>query len=120
MSGFGIFRAISFRLGRVVVAGTSMQPTYNPKDWLLVRYRTSDGSRRAVNEGKVVVIEREVQPGVFYIKRISEIVSDEAGATSYFVSSDNAIGTDSRQWGYLRDDEVVATVIARIKGRYFN
>ena len=117
MSGFSIFRAISFRFGRVVVAGTSMEPTYNPKDWLLVRYRSPGSLRKAVSEGKVVVIEREVQPGVFYIKRISEIVSGEAGETSYFVSSDNQTGTDSRQWGYLRDDEVVATVVGRIKGR---
>jgi hypothetical protein len=31
MGFFGIF-------GRVIVEGTSMQPTYNPLDWLLVHY----------------------------------------------------------------------------------
>jgi signal peptidase I len=31
MGVFGIF-------GRVIVEGTSMQPTYNPLDWLLVHY----------------------------------------------------------------------------------
>ena len=108
MSGFGIF-------GRVIVEGTSMQPTYNPRDWLLVYSGFSSKKRPLLRLGDVVVIEREQQPGIFYIKRVSEIQKKSTGQTSYFVRSDNDSGTDSRTWGYLSSAEVVAKVITRIK-----
>ena len=65
--------------------------------------------------GDVVVIEREQQPGIFYIKRISEIQKKSSGQESYFVRSDNDSATDSRTWGYLSKDEIVGKVITRIK-----
>ncbi len=108
MSGFSI-------LGRVIVEGTSMQPTYNPRDWLLVYYGFFGKKRLLLRLGDAVVIEREQQPGIFYIKRISEIKLDKSGQESFFVRSDNESGTDSRTWGYLRKDEVVGNVVARIK-----
>jgi len=108
MSIFSIF-------GRVIVEGTSMQPTYNPRDWLLIRYRGFAKNRLFLRLGDVVVIEREQQPGIFYIKRVSEIQETSAGEESYFVRSDNDSGTDSRTWGYLSNDEIVGKVITRIK-----
>jgi signal peptidase I len=108
MSGFGIF-------GRVIVAGTSMQPTYNPLDWLLVHYGFFGKKHFFIRLGDVVVIEREKQPGIFYVKRVTEIKLDLKGTKSYFVRSDNEAGTDSRTWGYFNEDEVVAKVIMRIK-----
>ena len=115
MSGFGIFRAFHLRLGRVIVEGSSMQPTYNPNDWLLVRYGSIASRRRPISVGKIVVIEREVQPGIFYIKRVTEVIKNKENSFTYFVRSDNQSGTDSRQWGYLRGGEVIATVVGRIK-----
>jgi WhiB family redox-sensing transcriptional regulator len=44
-----------------------------------------------------------------------EIALDGQGTKSYFVRSDNEAGTDSRTWGYLNKDEIVANVIMRIK-----
>jgi len=108
MSVFSIF-------GRVIVEGTSMQPTYNPRDWLLIRYRGFGKKLPLLRLGDVVVIEREQQPGFFYIKRVSEIQETSAGEESYFVRSDNEAGTDSRTWGYLRSEEIVAKVVTRIK-----
>jgi signal peptidase I len=108
MSGFSI-------LGRVIVEGTSMQPTYNPRDWLLVYYGFSGKKRLLLRLGDAVVIEREQQPGIFYIKRISEIKLDKSGQESFFVRSDNESGVDSRSWGYLRSEEIVAKVVTRIK-----
>ena len=108
MSVFSIF-------GQVIVEGTSMQPTYNPRDWLLIRYRGFAKNRLFLRLGDVVVIEREQQPGIFYIKRVSEIQETSAGEESYFVRSDNDSGTDSRTWGYLSNDEIVGKVITRIK-----
>ena len=111
MGIFGIF-------GRVIVEGRSMEPTYNPQDWLLVYYGFFGKKYlvlKSLRLGSVVVIEREQQPGIFYVKRITEIQSDSAGRKSYYVSSDNRAGTDSRNWGYLRRDEIVGRVVTRIK-----
>ena len=108
MSGFSI-------LGRVIVEGTSMQPTYNPRDWLLVYYGFRGKKRLILRLGDAVVIEREQQPGIFYIKRISEIKLDKSGQESFFVRSDNESGTDSRTWGYLSKNEIIGRVVTRIK-----
>ncbi len=108
MSGFGIF-------GRVIVQGQSMEPTYYPKDWLLVRYRPFGSKPLSFQIGDVVVIERELQPGILYIKRITKIERDSSGQESYFVESENKSGTDSRTWGYLSRTELIGQVITRIK-----
>jgi signal peptidase I len=108
MSGFGIF-------GRVIVEGTSMQPTYNPLDWLLVHYGFFGKKHFFIRPGTVVVIEREKQPGILYIKRVAEIALEGQGVKSYYVRSDNEAGTDSRTWGYLQESEIIANVVMRIK-----
>jgi signal peptidase I len=108
MSVFSIF-------GRVIVEGTSMQPTYNPRDWLLVFYGISRKKHLHLKTGDVAVIEREQQPGIFYIKRIAEIKKGSFGQESFFVLSDNDLGTDSRTWGFLSKEEVDAKVLTRIK-----
>jgi len=92
-----------------------MQPTYNPMDWLLVHYGFFGKKYLFLRLGDVVVIERERQPGIFYVKRITEIKLDSAGQGSYYVSSDNESGTDSRAWGYLSNDEIIGNVVTRIK-----
>ena len=108
MGIFGIF-------GRVIVDGTSMQPTYNPLDWLLVHYGFFGRKLLFLRLGDVVVIERETQPGIFNVKRIAEIAIDKAGKKSYYVLSDNEAGTDSRKWGFLSEAEVIGNVISRVK-----
>ena len=108
MGFFGIF-------GRVIVEGTSMQPTYNPLDWLLVHYGFFGKKYLFLRLGDVVVVERETQPGIFYVKRISEISIDKEDKKSYYVLSDNEAGTDSRKWGALSEAEVIGKVITRIK-----
>jgi signal peptidase I len=112
MGVFGIF-------GRVIVEGTSMQPTYNPLDWLLVHYGFFGKKYLFLSPGNVVVVERETQPGIFYVKRIAEIAIEHSGEKkgnkSYYVLSDNEAGTDSRKWGLLSEAEVIGKVITRIK-----
>jgi hypothetical protein len=93
-----------------------MQPTYYPRDWLLIRYRIFK-KHLSLTVGDVVVIERELQPGIYYIKRIAEIKNESAGLFTYFVRSDNESGTDSRTWGYLEKEEIVGKVLMRIKRR---
>ena len=92
-----------------------MQPTYNPRDWLLVYYGFFGKKQLFLGLGDAVVIEREQQPGIFYIKRIAEIKLDKSGQESFFVRSDNESGTDSRTWGYLSKNEIIGRVVTRIK-----
>jgi len=108
MSGFGIF-------GRVIVEGTSMQPAYNPRDWLLVYFGIFGKKYLFLKSGDAVIVEREQQPGIFYVKRIAEIQWDVSGKVIYYARSDNELGTDSRTWGYLSNAEVIGKVITRIK-----
>lgn len=93
------------RLGRVVVAGASMEPTFRNGDWLLVAW----GKQGRIFDS--VVIEREDQPGVFLIKRL--IRNDEG---KYWVEGDNkAHSNDSRTWGSINESEIIGRVIMRVR-----
>ena len=115
--------AMGRRYATVLVEGRSMVPTYSPGDWLMARwgsYRLNTSTNwsawilrgSTVKVGDVVVIERPEQPGAKYVKRISEIKSDN---NQIFVLSDNPEGTDSRQWGWLPTASIVAKITGRVK-----
>jgi len=99
-----------------------MLPTYAPGDWLMTKWgsyalKSSGfslgnlfGDRFTV--GDVVVMERPEYPGIFYIKRITEVRLE---SNQIFVSSDNPEGTDSRQWGWLPVASVQAKVVSRVR-----
>ena len=99
-----------------------MLPTYSPGDWLMAKWgdhalKSSGfslgnlfGDR--VTVGDVVVIERPEYPGIFYVKRITEVKQE---SDQIFVSSDNPEGTDSRQWGWLPVVSVQAKVLSRVR-----
>jgi signal peptidase I len=106
----------------VLVEGKSMEPTYFAGDWLMAqwgkfavksnKFSLGDLLGPRVATGDVVVIERPEQPGIFYVKRITEV---REATGQIFVSSDNPEGTDSRQWGLLSVVCVRAKVISRIR-----
>lgn len=96
----------------VKVEGASMEPTYKDGDWLLVNFTSS---KRLPKQGEVVVIEREEQPGIFYIKRISDVRASTGHETTIFVLSDNSAGTDSRTWGWLPASAILGKVLLRVK-----
>ena len=86
----------------MVVEGNSMEPTYSAGDWLMGRwanYKLTGWNK--VKLGDVVVIERDEQPGIFYVKRIKEIRGVGTDSAALYLLSDNEAGTDSRQWGWL-------------------
>ena len=100
----------------MLVEGDSMEPTYSAGDWLLGRwgnYKLIGFNRLKV--GDVVVIEREEQPGILYVKRVSQTRSSGGHMPTISVSSDNPSGTDSRQWGWLPITSVRAKILFRIK-----
>ena len=106
------------RYSTILVEGASMEPTYSSGDWLLVRwgsYRLGGSgslSTRRVKVGDVVLIEREEQPGIHYLKRISDV---RENSQEIFLLSDNESGSDSRTWGWLPIDNVRARVLFRVK-----
>ena len=57
----------------MVLDGDSMEPTYRSGDWLMGRWaKYSLTGWNRIKVGDVVVIERDEQPGIFYVKRVSE------------------------------------------------
>lgn len=100
----------------MVVEGDSMEPTYSAGDWLLgrwARYKLRGAHR--IKVGNVIVIEREEQPGIFYVKRVTQTRTSGGHMPTVFVSSDNPAGTDSRQWGWLPITSVRAKIWFRFK-----
>ena len=110
----------------VRVEGNSMAPTYNDGDWLMARWADFSIARNPLTKllhrlqsslavGDVVVIEREEQPGIFYVKRIADVREPECELPMIYVLSDNEEGTDSRTWGWLPIHYVKARVEFRVK-----
>ena len=112
----------------VRVEGNSMAPTYNDGDWLMARWADYWVARNLLTKqlhslrllsslavGDAVVIEREEQPGIYYVKRIADVREPEGEFPMIYVLSDNPEGTDSRTWGWLPIHYVKARVEFRVK-----
>jgi phage repressor protein C with HTH and peptisase S24 domain len=97
--------------GTVEVDGLSMAPTFIPGDQLYVRWYSRKGAKAsALAAGNIVILERDEQPGVFYIKRITQIAAE-----GIWVQSDNPKGTDSTKWGWLPPHTVKAKYLFRTR-----
>ena len=113
---------MSKKYSTVLVEGDSMEPTYSAGDWLMAKWGDyalkSPGLSLGnlfgdrIEVGDIAVIERPEQPGIFYVKRVTEVRHE---SNQIFVSSDNPIGTDSRQWGWLPVLSVKAKVLSRVR-----
>ena len=117
---------MSKRFSTVLVEGESMLPTYAPGDWLMANwgnYALKSKGKSPLNvfgnlfgdrvtTGDVVVIERPEYPGIFYVKRITDVRHE---SNQIFVSSDNPEGTDSREWGWLPALSVQAKIVSRVR-----
>jgi signal peptidase I len=100
----------------MVVEGDSMEPTYRAGDWLMGRWANYKlGGWNRVRIGDVVVIERDEQPGIFYVKRVNQVRGSGKNSSEIFILSDNDAGTDSRQWGWLPVTSVRAKIQFRMK-----
>ena len=92
-------------LGVAVVKGPSMVPTYYDGDRLLVRY----GAR--VRAGDVVLARDPRLPGRILVKRAAR---RESGG--WWLLADNTYAPgDSRQFGAVPDDLVIARVLLRLR-----
>lgn len=91
---------------RVVVSGSSMEPTLSEGDWLLCRFLSSTDR---IEEGDVVVARRPDRPELLVVKRV---VRREHGG--WWLEGDNAAASDdSRVFGPVPDDCLVARVLVR-------
>ena len=100
----------------MIVEGDSMEPTYSAGDWLMGRwakYKLTGFNR--IKVGDVVVIERDEQPGIFYVKRISETRTSGGHMPTIYLLSDNEAGTDSRTWGWVPITSVRAKILFTMK-----
>ena len=95
------------RWGLARVVNDSMRPTLVPGDRVLLSYR------RTPRPGAVVVAR--LPGGVLAIKRATERRTTELGEPGWWLLSDNAeAGSDSRRYGAVADDDVLAVVVRRI------
>ena len=84
-----------------------MRPGLEPGDRLLVDYR------RPPAPGDLVVLRAPGRP--VSVKRAVERRTTELGQPGWWLLSDNAAaGTDSRTYGAVAEDDVLARVVARI------
>lgn len=104
-----------------------MEPTYVQGDWLLVHWfshRTINANRKskAIKLGSLVVLERNEQPGIYYIKRVTEIDHATCGAdapSNYWVESDNPDGAGSQSWGWLTSQEIKGKILFKLASKRF-
>ena len=101
---------------KVEVRGDSMSPNYNDGDWLLFRLLPAK-SKTDELVGKVVLIQRRSNLGEDFrqVKRVIKVHND-TNETEIWVEGDNKEkSTDSRSWGALDSDEVIAKLVIRYR-----
>ncbi|GAA2053867.1 nickel-type superoxide dismutase maturation protease [Streptomyces carpaticus] len=93
------------RIGLAEVYNPSMLPTLRPGDRLLLRY----GAR--VRPGDVVVLRHPFQHDLLIVKRAVE----RRGAGWWVVGDNPEVTNDSREFGAVPDDLVVARALVRLR-----
>jgi phage repressor protein C with HTH and peptisase S24 domain len=93
---------------RARITGDSMAPTY--RDGEVIWVRLFDSIPDEIRLGTVVLVERDGQPGVLFIKRVQK-----SHGGSYWVEGDNQDLSDrmhdSRTWGYIQAHEIKGRAI---------
>mgnify|MGYP006284439115 CR=1 FL=1 len=90
-----------------------MAPAYRDGDLLLVHW--FDSVPQELPLLTTVLVERDLQPGIIFIKRIQK---SHGGV--YWVEGDNRdpsiepLVNDSRSWGYIAAHEIRGRVLGRI------
>ena len=104
----------------VKVSGSSMSPTFMNGDWILIKQITK--SAHPLKLQSVYLINDPERPGIKLLKRVKAVEVDEIvgkkAQFTYWFEGDHPSSTDSRKWGWLKQDQVVGKVVVRYrKGR---
>ena len=101
----------------VKVSGSSMSPTFKPGDWLLIK-QIRNGAH-PLKLQSVYLINDPERPGIKLLKRVKEVEVDEIvgekAQFTYWFEGDHPSSTDSRKWGWLKQDQVVGKVVVRYR-----
>ena len=101
----------------VKVSGSSMSPTFMPGDWLLIKQIRSGAHPLKIHS--VYLINDPERPGIKLLKRIKEVEVDEIvgkqAQFNYWLEGDHPSSTDSRKWGWLKQEQVVGKVLLRFR-----
>jgi len=111
------YRLAQYRLA--TVSGDSMAPTYKSGNRVIVKIFSDSPKNISIND--VVLIERDVMPGIFFIKRVTNKEGD-----SYWVEGDNTDPevltrmNDSRVWGLIKREEIKGRLLFQRKRKVIN
>jgi len=101
-----------FAFSTVVVSGNSMAPSYRGGDWLIVR--NLSGKKHTIKIGAVYLVQDPNRTGVKLLKRLKESRM-EHGIIRCWVEGDNPLSEDSRSWGWLETDHLIARVVLKYR-----
>jgi signal peptidase I len=101
---------------KIEVRGDSMSPNYNDGDWLLFRLLPAK-SKADELVGKVVLIQRRSNLGEDFlqVKRVIKVHNHNDEAQIWVEGDNKDKSTDSRSWGALDSDEVIAKLVIRYR-----
>lgn len=105
-----LFILFSLLFPPILFDGESMCPTYD--DHEVVR-GTRLFNKKKFKVGHIYVYERTDDYGQTYIviKRLSKILINSHGVYLYFLGDNTKNSTDSRDYGYVSSDKVIAKVL---------
>ena len=101
----------------VKVSGSSMSPTFMPNDWLLIK--KIGKSSHPLKIHSVYLIADPERPGIQLLKRVKEVEIDEViggkAQFTYWFEGDHPSSTDSRKWGWVKQEQVLGKVFLRYR-----
>jgi len=101
-----------------IVQGSSMVPTFQSGDYLIIDEITYQF--RPPERNEVIVFRYPKNPSQFFIKRVAGLPGDTIGGLTlakdeYYVLGDNtAQSSDSRYWGAVKKSLIVGRAILRL------
>ena len=77
------------------------------------------GKSYPLKVNSVYLINDPERPGIKLLKRVKEVEADEVVGEitrfTYWLEGDHPSSTDSRKWGWLKEDQVIGKVVVRYR-----